>query len=245
MLKGFCLIIFSLISIDPSKPLQYDKDNIETANYYGPEVATRSVHQQYQSSQTIPSTVFSPDNPLLVTPASTIASKAYSDNENESTLSMEYINETLLKTDEMNINNGHDNIIGDGELKDEEDDSSGNPNRISSSSGNTIDMDKTRYDGRKLLFFYILKSLKFYSPEEQYIVEYSLEYGYLRLSAATRQKRNIPVRVVTLDPQHNKCFGDSLSRYLLREFLGFVIIIIIMEYYIVFIRNFHLTKLFF
>lgn len=57
--------------------------------------------------------------------------------------------------------------------------------------------------------------------EEQYIVEYSLEYGHLRLSAATRQKLKIPVRVVTLDPQTEKCFGDSFTRYLLREFLGY------------------------
>lgn len=29
--------------------------------------------------------------------------------------------------------------------------------------------------------------------EEQYIVEYSLEYGFLRLSPSTRRKLNIPV----------------------------------------------------
>ncbi|XP_055532390.1 uncharacterized protein LOC129722725 [Wyeomyia smithii] len=57
--------------------------------------------------------------------------------------------------------------------------------------------------------------------EEQYIVEYSLEYGFLRLSAATRQRLNIPVHVVTLNPQENKCFGDSLSRFILKEFLGY------------------------
>lgn len=57
--------------------------------------------------------------------------------------------------------------------------------------------------------------------EEQYIVEYSLEYGFLRLSAATRQRLNIPVHVVTLDPQEDKCFGDSFSRFILKEFLGY------------------------
>ncbi len=35
-------------------------------------------------------------------------------------------------------------------------------------------------------------------PQEEYIVEYSLEYGFLRLSQATRQRLNIPVMVVTL-----------------------------------------------
>ncbi|CAO1318311.1 unnamed protein product [Diamesa tonsa] len=58
-------------------------------------------------------------------------------------------------------------------------------------------------------------------PDDQYIVEYSLEYGFLRLSAATRQRLNIPVFVVTLDPQTNKCFGDSFSRFILHEFLGY------------------------
>ncbi|XP_058176871.1 membralin [Anopheles ziemanni] len=56
---------------------------------------------------------------------------------------------------------------------------------------------------------------------DQYIVEYSLEYGFLRLSAATRQRLNIPVHVVRLDPQVNKCFGDSFSRLILKHFLGY------------------------
>uniref|UniRef100_A0A182UZI7 Membralin n=1 Tax=Anopheles merus TaxID=30066 RepID=A0A182UZI7_ANOME len=56
---------------------------------------------------------------------------------------------------------------------------------------------------------------------DQYIVEYSLEYGFLRLSAATRQRLNIPVAVVRLDPQVNKCFGDSFSRLILKHFLGY------------------------
>lgn len=49
----------------------------------------------------------------------------------------------------------------------------------------------------------------------------SLEYGFLRLSAATRQRLNIPVKVVILDPQSDKCFGDSFSRFILQEFLGY------------------------
>lgn len=58
-------------------------------------------------------------------------------------------------------------------------------------------------------------------PEEEYIVEYSLEYGFLRLSPATRQRLNIPVKIVTLDPAHDACFGDALSRFILDEFLGY------------------------
>lgn len=58
-------------------------------------------------------------------------------------------------------------------------------------------------------------------PEEEYIVEYSLEYGFLRLSPATRRRLSIPVMVVTLDPNKDSCFGDSFSRFVLDEFLGY------------------------
>uniref|UniRef100_A0A3B3ZAU9 Uncharacterized protein n=1 Tax=Periophthalmus magnuspinnatus TaxID=409849 RepID=A0A3B3ZAU9_9GOBI len=58
-------------------------------------------------------------------------------------------------------------------------------------------------------------------PQEEYIVEYSLEYGFLRLSQSTRQRLNIPVMIVTLDPMKDDCFGDGFSRFLLDEFLGY------------------------
>ncbi|XP_021378907.1 membralin-like isoform X2 [Mizuhopecten yessoensis] len=58
-------------------------------------------------------------------------------------------------------------------------------------------------------------------PEEKYIVEYALEYGFLRLSPKTRQRLNITVMLVTLDPIKDECFGDSISRFLLDEFLGY------------------------
>lgn len=35
-------------------------------------------------------------------------------------------------------------------------------------------------------------------PSDEYIMEYSLEYGFLRLSSSTREKLNIPVMVVQL-----------------------------------------------
>ena len=41
--------------------------------------------------------------------------------------------------------------------------------------------------------------------EEKYIVEYSLEYGFLRLSPKTRQRLNITVMLVTLGKIHH-CF---------------------------------------
>nr|XP_020669935.1 membralin isoform X1 [Pogona vitticeps] len=58
-------------------------------------------------------------------------------------------------------------------------------------------------------------------PQEEYIVEYSFEYGFLRLSQSTRQRLRIPVMVVTLDPTRDQCFGDRFSRLLLDEFLGY------------------------
>ncbi|XP_064477233.1 membralin-like [Ornithodoros turicata] len=58
-------------------------------------------------------------------------------------------------------------------------------------------------------------------PQNEYIVEYALEYGLLRLSPATRQRLNISVKIVTLDPVNNPCFGDWFSRLLLENFLGY------------------------
>ena len=52
-------------------------------------------------------------------------------------------------------------------------------------------------------------------------MEYALEYGFLRLSPKTRQRLNISVKLVTLDPARNKCFGNAFSRFLLEEFLGY------------------------
>ncbi|XP_076233761.1 membralin-like isoform X2 [Calliopsis andreniformis] len=57
--------------------------------------------------------------------------------------------------------------------------------------------------------------------DDGYIVEYSLEYGFLRLSPVARQRLNIPVKIVTLDPVNDKCFGDDFSRFILDEFLGY------------------------
>lgn len=58
-------------------------------------------------------------------------------------------------------------------------------------------------------------------PTDQYIVEYSLEYGLLRLSKASRERLNIPTLYVHLNPDTDECFGDNLSRFLLRKFLGY------------------------
>lgn len=57
--------------------------------------------------------------------------------------------------------------------------------------------------------------------EDRYLVEYSLEYGFLRLSDETRKRLKIPVCSVELNPETDACFGDSLSRRILRDFLGY------------------------
>ena len=77
--------------------------------------------------------------------------------------------------------------------------------------------------------------------EDKYILEYALEYGFLRLSPKTRQRLNITVKLVTLgefvphckyftrnifrlpdsDPDRDECFGEGLSRLFLDEFLGY------------------------
>ncbi|XP_065200659.1 membralin [Planococcus citri] len=58
-------------------------------------------------------------------------------------------------------------------------------------------------------------------PEEEYILEFSLEYGFLRLSPQTREKLKIPVKIVTLDPTKDTCFGDDVTRFILEHFIGY------------------------
>ncbi|KAJ2948535.1 hypothetical protein O0L34_g7785 [Tuta absoluta] len=59
------------------------------------------------------------------------------------------------------------------------------------------------------------------SKDDDYILEYSLEYGFLRLSPSARLRLKIPVKIVTLDPATDECFGDTFSRFVLDEFLGY------------------------
>ncbi|CAF0793956.1 unnamed protein product [Adineta ricciae] len=63
--------------------------------------------------------------------------------------------------------------------------------------------------------------LKELLDEEHYILEYSLEYGFLRLSPTTRQRLNVEVLLVTLDMTNNTCFGSGLNRFILDQFLGY------------------------
>ena len=72
-----------------------------------------------------------------------------------------------------------------------------------------------------LFKYFLLLSLIVWLHDYPYIVEYSLEVGFLRLSPETRAKLNIPVKIVTLDPTKEACFGDPFSRFLLDKFLGY------------------------
>uniref|UniRef100_T1GUT0 Uncharacterized protein n=1 Tax=Megaselia scalaris TaxID=36166 RepID=T1GUT0_MEGSC len=89
------------------------------------------------------------------------------------------------------------------------------------------DFIKQLYSNRTLYYHYDpnrkTESVDITDKEKHnyYIVEYSLEYGFLRLSHQTRQNLKIPVYVVRLDPNTNKCFKNSLSRFLLKEFVGY------------------------
>ncbi len=68
---------------------------------------------------------------------------------------------------------------------------------------------------------YINTIFFFLKVEDNYIIEYSLEYGFLRLSPQTRQKLNITVMLVTLDPNRDECFGSGFNKFVLDEFLGY------------------------
>jgi len=66
-----------------------------------------------------------------------------------------------------------------------------------------------------------------YSPFEPspvrdfYAIEYSEEFGYLRLSSETRSKLAIPTLVVNLNPERDECFAGPVKRFLLDMFLGY------------------------
>lgn len=64
-------------------------------------------------------------------------------------------------------------------------------------------------------------SRRWLMTEDMYVVEYSLEYGLLRLSPKTRNHLNVTVMLVILDPTKDKCFGGWFSQVMLEEFLGY------------------------
>lgn len=80
-------------------------------------------------------------------------------------------------------------------------------------NSSTTDLDKN------------LKEFEIFSkqirPSNFYVVEYSLEHGFLRLSQDARSKLNISIMTITLDPNKDQCFGDQLSKFILKYFLGY------------------------
>ncbi|CAF3865869.1 unnamed protein product [Rotaria sordida] len=87
---------------------------------------------------------------------------------------------------------------------------------------NSLSESQDNHDNESL-FDYVFNFdwLKQLLIEEHYILEYSIEYGFLRLSPETRQRLNIEVLLVTLDVTNNTCFGNGLSRFMLDQFLGY------------------------
>nr|CAB3226600.1 membralin-like [Phallusia mammillata] len=54
-----------------------------------------------------------------------------------------------------------------------------------------------------------------------YAVEYSEEFGYLRLSTEARNKLAIPTLVVNLNPGRDVCFAGKFKQFMLSTFLGY------------------------
>ncbi|KAH3696971.1 membralin-like isoform X2 [Dreissena polymorpha] len=125
----------------------------------------------------------------------------------------------------VNGQHGLDAEVTDKEeaIKDEhEDTESVNAGNSTDNRSDTVPVKTTKYTVPYRETLSELEMLaKVVWPEEKYIVEYALEYGFLRLSPKTRQKLNITVMLVTLDPERDECFGDPFSRFLLDEFLGY------------------------
>ena len=96
-------------------------------------------------------------------------------------------------------------------LNDTDSEGEGDYSDDASSSASPLQEDVSEYDKMRSVVW----------PEDEYIVEYSLEYGFLRLSPLTRQKLNITVMIVVLDPARNACFGDAFSQFILQGFLGY------------------------
>ncbi|GIY12994.1 membralin [Caerostris darwini] len=57
--------------------------------------------------------------------------------------------------------------------------------------------------------------------DNAYILEFALDYGFLRLQPAKRKELNISVTFVILDPAEETCFGGSFNKFLLDNFLGY------------------------
>uniref|UniRef100_H2Y1J2 Membralin n=1 Tax=Ciona intestinalis TaxID=7719 RepID=H2Y1J2_CIOIN len=72
-----------------------------------------------------------------------------------------------------------------------------------------------------------LEAMRIFGPFEPspirsyYAIEYSSEFGYLRLSSEARSVLAIPTLVVNLNPDKDQCFGSGLKKFMLETFLGY------------------------
>ena len=55
---------------------------------------------------------------------------------------------------------------------------------------------------------------------EEYVMEYSLHYAFLRMDDVLRRNMSIPISNITLE-KNNLCFGNFFSRLLLDNLFGY------------------------
>lgn len=67
----------------------------------------------------------------------------------------------------------------------------------------------------------IINELLLENLKSEHIVEYSIEQGLLRLSDELRKKFNVPVLRVVINASNDDCFGSTVSRVLIEEYLGY------------------------
>ncbi|CAO1342942.1 unnamed protein product [Diamesa serratosioi] len=205
-----------LLSIDPSTTLPHEEPNDPNYNFIKNKIAPNHVLSDSNMS------LNNEENTKLLGEYATEYQQNFSEDLSElsSEINSVFNSESDVSSTQLPVTNYHSNNV------DEEAELTVlginvNMNTKETYSNETVINTKDDFSELKTDVPEVEKLVNAIWPDDQYIVEYSLEYGFLRLSAATRQRLNIPVFVVTLDPKTNKCFGDSFSRFILQEFLGY------------------------
>ena len=90
-------------------------------------------------------------------------------------------------------------------------------------SGLLDDSSRTVLSSSQKILAEILEYDPFEPPSvrEFYAIEYSTEFGYLRLSTKARYKLGIPTLIVNLNPDVDECFGNGPKKFMLKTFLGY------------------------
>ncbi|KAE8748152.1 hypothetical protein FOCC_FOCC005155, partial [Frankliniella occidentalis] len=186
------------------------------------EPSTSEVGEERNTGLASESDVSSDDGENETTPSNTEGLQMLFENET----AQEHL--TSKSKDEMDISEGF-KLEDDGasiqkvDSETNEEMQNTGPEYLSVDAEGIISVNKTITDeeAEKSLKSDVEKLVRAVWPEDIYIVEYSLEYGYLRLGAEKRKLLNIPVKIVALDPNKDKCFGDWFLRFILKEFLGY------------------------